>query len=123
MDETMVTFSSGGVLANTAAVISAACSAPFTDSIIKIIPNVEGDTHPEQKGNKADSIIGTPTQFKMVLLATVILTVAFAAVQIIIAIYFPHTTANEQSVFQDMGSAWKASLGAHLGLLGGKALE
>jgi hypothetical protein len=66
--------------------------------------------------------IVVPVFFKMVFSTVVGITVAAAIAQVIMAIAWPHPTANEQSVFDAMGSTWKGGFAAIFGLVGGKVL-
>jgi hypothetical protein len=59
--------------------------------------------------------------FKMVFLVVAAITVLSGVASIVLAGWWLTPTQNEQNVFDSMGFAWKAGIGAILGLIGGKA--
>ncbi len=61
----------------------------------------------------------SPT-FKLVFLTVVTITVLVGVAEIVLAAVWTTPTPNEQTAFEAMDFAWKAGIGAILGLLGGK---
>jgi hypothetical protein len=61
------------------------------------------------------------SQFKLVFLAVLVITVLAGIAEIVLAFNWTTPTANQQNVFEAMGFTWKTGTGAILGLLGGKA--
>jgi hypothetical protein len=59
--------------------------------------------------------------FKMVFLVVAAITVLSGIASIVLAGWWLTPTQNEQNVFDSMSFAWKAGIGAILGLIGGKA--
>ena len=69
---------------------------------------------------KSKAIVVSPT-FKLIFLSVLGITIAAGIAQIIMASFWKVPTPPQQSVFDAMGFAWKAGIGAIFGLLGGKA--
>jgi hypothetical protein len=80
--------------------------------------NEEADAKTYRKSAPRRATI-SPT-FKLVFLTATVITIAAGATSVALALSWPTTTPNQQSVFEAMGFAWKAGLGAIFGLLGGK---
>lgn len=77
-----------------------------------------GRTTP-QKRSKGPDLIVAPT-FKLVFLVVVSLTIVSGLLQVLLAQLWIETTENQQQVFEGLGFAWKAGIGAIFGLVGGK---
>jgi len=71
----------------------------------------------------SSSPLVVPAVFKLVFLTIVGITVSCGIAQIVMAAEWSRTTANQQSVFEAIGFAWKSGIGAIFGLLGGKVLK
>ena len=78
-----------------------------------------GAARPHSDGGPARAAYLKPA-FKLVFLSVLAITVLCGIAQLILAGIWPQPTANQQAAFEAMGFAWKAGLGAILGLLGGK---
>jgi hypothetical protein len=130
MAERPESVSVGGFWANTAAVVSTTFSAPRSDSVVKILDNSDVFVAPGVRPlpkipgiTQRSKDIAVPAVFKMVFVAVFVITLGGGIAQIMMASAWTVTTANEQSVFEGMGFAWKSGIGAIFGLLGGKVLE
>lgn len=64
-------------------------------------------------------VVVSPT-FKLVFITVVVITVGCGMLEVVLAATWYTTTTNQQSVFEAVGFAWKAGIGAIFGLLGGK---
>jgi hypothetical protein len=67
---------------------------------------------------KGNAILINPT-FRLVFITVVLITILAGAGDLYIASAWATPTGNQQSVFEALGFAWKAGIGAIFGLLGG----
>jgi hypothetical protein len=104
--------------ANSAMVAIASITSPTKESVVdlttaKILPPSAGPP----PGHAVARVAST---FKLVFWSVLLITVAAGVLQIVLANYWLTPTPNQQASFEAMSFAWKAGLGAILGLLGGK---
>jgi len=98
---------------------SVASSSPFEASTVHLI-------EPEATPKKSDRPLTTPATlhpaFKLVFWTVVAIVVIAGVAQFAMADRWAAPTPIQQSTFEAAGFAWKAGIGAILGLLGGKAI-
>jgi len=70
------------------------------------------------KRKRPDTVV--EPEFKIVFLAVFAITLISGIAQILMALAWDEPTGNQQAVFEGFGFAWKAGIGAVIGLLGGK---
>lgn len=92
-----------------------------------LVPNTEGGQRtsaaprpnagsPQRRGIEVE----VSSNFKLVFLTIVALTLICGITHVLLAAVWESPTPNQQSAFDAMGFAWKAGVGAILGLIGGK---
>lgn len=77
-------------------------------------------TEPTANSGNGDRTIVVAPFFKLVFLTIVVITVLCGAADIAMAGVWSDPTSMQQSAFEAAGFAWKAGIGAILGLIGGK---
>jgi hypothetical protein len=121
----------GNPIANAALIVSQTLASPLSASAINLsnarptalalstVPasTVAGTSPPS--GSAVDTGFISPT-FKMVFIAVLVVTISCGIAELVLASVWEKPTTNQQAAFEAMGFAWKAGLGAILGLLGGK---
>ena len=135
--------SPNNILANSAAVLAASFSSPTAASVIPLSaasasPASAADARPVGRGVRIQDIatttigpsenisqnkISVPATFKLVFLTITGITVVAGLGQVLMAMEWDKVSANQQSVFEAAGFAWKTGIGAIFGLLGGKVIQ
>jgi hypothetical protein len=119
-------------VANAAMIVAQTFSAPFAALAIDLStaepiavaasydsPPVAGANASTGGALPANTALILPI-FKTVFFAVLIITILCGIAELILAAIWEKPTTNQQAAFQAMDFAWKAGLGAILGLLGGK---
>src|SRR5262245_4883594 len=139
-DKPHIVRTSPGFLANTAAIVTETLTLPLTSSVIITDPNlppfrptrsINTNDQPIVRPGPADRppqpapsepSIPVPKTFKLIFLTVVAITFVGFIAEIAMAAYWTSPTADQHNVVLAADFAWKAGVGAIVGLLSGKQI-
>jgi hypothetical protein len=105
------------------AVIGEIFKEPFknTGAVYTTATTARGITDTGREAAAQTKTVPVSSYFKLIFISVLLLTVLAIVADIVFAMMWEKPTPNQQTLFDGLGSLWKAGGGAILGLLGGKA--
>ena len=105
------------------AVVGEVFKEPFknTTAVYTLAPTTRGVTDTTKEAQVQPKTLPVSAYFKLIFISVLALTVLAIVADIFFAMMWDKPTPNQQTLFDGLGSLWKAGGGAILGLLGGKA--